>query len=350
MEGDKVKRNGLLLVNLGTPDAPTTPAVRRYLREFLSDPRVLDIPAAGRNALLYGVILPFRPKKSAAAYAEIWSDRGSPLLTNLHDLADGVRERLGPEWVVAAGMRYQRPKVSDALDELQAAGADRIVVLPLYPQYASASTGSTLQRVFELASKKTVVPALSVVPDFYEDPGFIKAVADVAREPLAAFKPDHVMFSFHGLPERQVQATDFSQAHCLARANCCDAIVDANRSCYRAQSYATARAAAAALGLDDPESWSVGFQSRLGRTPWIQPYTDELLIRYAKRGVKRLAVLTPSFVADCLETLEEIGIRAKEDFVEAGGDDLLQVPCVNSDPSWMDAVANLARQSLQGRG
>lgn len=340
--------NGLLLVNLGTPDAPSTAAVRSYLREFLSDPRVLDINPVGRALLLYGIILPFRPARSAAAYRTIWGERGSPLLFHGEDLAAGMRESLGSEWTVAFGMRYGRPTLAAALAELEAAGVDRVVVAPLYPQYASSSTGSTLERVFELAGERTAVPTLTVLPDFYDQPEFVGAVAEVARPHLEAFGADHVLFSMHGLPERHVRATDYSGAHCLASGDCCDRIVAANRKCYRAQCYATARRVAARLGLEDG-TWTVGFQSRLGRTPWIQPYTDVLIPELVQqRGVKRLAVLCPSFSADCLETIEEIGIRAREQLEGCGGESLLQVPCVNAEPVWVDALTALVRRAVPG--
>ncbi|MEZ4267546.1 MAG: ferrochelatase, partial [Myxococcota bacterium] len=250
--------HGALLVNLGTPDAPTTPAVRRYLREFLSDPRVIDIAPIARAILLYGVILPFRPKKSAAAYRQIWTDRGSPLLFHTQDLTAAVAERLGPQWHVAMAMRYGNPGLDTALDSLQRAGVDRIVVLPLYPQYASSSTGSSLERLYTLAGAMTVTPPLQTVPDFYDHPGFLDAAAAIARPHLAEFRPDHVLMSFHGLPERQIRATDLGPSHCLATPDCCAAIVSANRSCYRAQSYATARLLAQRLDLA-PDATSVAF-------------------------------------------------------------------------------------------
>ncbi|MCB9730557.1 MAG: ferrochelatase [Deltaproteobacteria bacterium] len=337
--------HGALLVNLGTPDAPTTGAVRRYLREFLSDPRVIDLPAVPRALLLYGVILPFRPQKSAAAYRAIWTERGSPLLFHTEDLRDAVAERLGPTWRVAMAMRYGNPPLGEAIASLQQAGVDRIVVLPLYPQYASSSTGSSLERLYALAGALPVTPPLQTVPDFYDHPGFLDAAAAIARPLLAEFQPDHVLMSFHGLPERQIRATDLRPPHCLTAPDCCASIVPANRSCYRAQSYATARLLAQRLELG-PDATSVSFQSRLGRTPWIKPWTDEVLVALARRGVRRLAVMCPSFVADCLETLEEIGIRADASFRQAGGEALTLIPCVNSHPMWASAVAGMLREAV----
>lgn len=343
--------NGLLLLNLGTPDAPTPRAVRRYLREFLWDYRVLDINPIGRAALLYGVILPFRPRKSAAAYKAIWG-RGvqgdvSPLLAWTQALTAEVQASLGPTWRVASGMRYGNPSIASALETLREVPLDRLVVLPLYPQYASSSTGSSLEKTLDLLKGLPAVPPVDIVRDFFDDPGFIEANVAIGREHLEAFQPDHVLLSFHGLPERHVRATDPTGAHCLASEGCCDRMCDANFACYRAQSHATARLIAAGLGL--PEGgWSIGFQSRLGRIPWIRPYTDEVLVALARRGVKRLMVMTPSFVADCLETLEEIGIRAEEDFKAAGGEALVAVPCVNDHPTWVQAVARIARAHAGG--
>jgi ferrochelatase len=333
---------GLLLINLGTPDAPTTPAVRRYLREFLSDPRVIDINAIGRALLLNLIILPFRPAKSAHAYRAIWDDRrGSPLLAFSKDLAAGVQQKLGERWRVELAMRYGNPSLASGLEALRSAGVDRVVVLPLYPQYAASSTATSVARVMELAGARWDVLPLDVVPAFYADDGFISAFAAVARPVLDDTRPDHVLFSFHGLPERQIQKSDPSGAHCLRSATCCDAITTANQGCYRAQCYATARALASRLGVTD---YTVCFQSRLGRTPWITPHTDVVLDELAKAGKKRLAVLCPAFVADCLETLEEIGIRARAQFKAAGGDELTLVPSLNATPAWIDAVCAMAER------
>src|SRR5690349_13815986 len=231
---------GLLLINLGTPDEPTTPAVRRYLREFLSDPRVIDINPVGRTLLLELVILPSRPAKSARAYQSIWDPtRGSPLLYHSRDLATGVAAALGPDWVVELAMRYGNPSIPAGLAALRAAAVDRIVVLPLFPQYASSSTGTAVARVMELAGREVNVPAIDVVPAFYADPAFLDAFATVAREHVAG--ADHVLFSFHGLPEHHMIASDPSKQHCLKSDTCCAAITAVNRDCYRAQCYATAR-------------------------------------------------------------------------------------------------------------
>jgi len=332
-------RTGHLLVNLGTPDAPTTEAVRRYLAEFLSDRRVIDIPAVPRRILLHGVILPRRAPLSAEAYRAIWTEHGSPLMHHSLALAAGVRAELGPDTPVELGMRYGQPSLANALNRLRDRGATRIVVLPLYPQGAASTTGSVLEEIYRVTRTWWEVPAIHALPPFYADPGFIAAWGEVARPVLAEADPEHVLFSFHGLPERQIRKSDPTRTHCLATEDCCDR-PDAP-PCYRAQCVATAGAIARHLGLA-PDQISVSFQSRLGRTPWIRPYTDETLARLAERGVRRVAVLSPSFTADCLETLEEIGLRARADFQARGGT-LTLVPSLNAHPIWVRTVAEWLR-------
>ena len=335
-------RTGVLLVNLGTPSTPSIGDVRRYLHEFLSDPRVIDANPLARALLLYGVVLPFRPRRSAAAYAKIWTAQGSPLRVHGRALAEAVQKELGDEFGVGLAMRYGEPSIASALEGLARSGAERLVVLPLFPQYASSSTGSALQRVYEQAGRHWSVAALRVIEPFYDEPGFVAALRERTQPELDAFAPDHVLMSYHGLPERQIRKSDSVGTHCLRGESCCDAIGLANRNCYRAQCFATSRALAGALKLDGPR-WSVSFQSRLGRTPWIRPFTDEVLPELAARGVRRLAVVCPSFVADCLETLEEIGLRAAEQWRACGGEALRLVPCLNAHPRWVEAVASWVR-------
>jgi ferrochelatase len=336
---------GLLLLNLGTPDAPTPEKVRDYLTQFLMDPYVVDIPWPLRWLLVHGIILRKRPALSAEAYRKVWTDRGSPLLFNHLDLVAKVRTLVeAREFVVAGGMRYGNPSIEAAVRELRDAGATETIVFPLYPQYSLAATESSVVETRRAAQAVAPGMKLSFVPAFFESPPFIEAFAQVARRALQGFRHDHVLFSFHGLPERQVRKTDRSpqgSSHCLADRSCCDRIVEANRDCYRAQCFATARALAARLGLAEKD-YSVSFQSRLGRTPWIKPYTDVLYAEFPKQGIKRLAVLCPAFVADCLETLEEIRIRGKEQFVSLGGEDLLLVESLNSEPAWAKAVVEIA--------
>ncbi len=333
---------GVMLVNLGTPDSTEVSDVRRYLREFLGDPRVVDIHPVARWLLLNLVILPFRPAKSAEAYREIWTDEGSPLLLHGKELTSKVQSELGPGYHVELAMRYGNPSIPDAVERLMALDPSRIVVVPLFPQYSSAASGSALERSLQVLAGQWNVPPIETVTAFYDDPGFIASFADVARAPIREFRPDHFVFSYHGVPERQVTKSDPTGSHCLNLPECCEADVPANRFCYRAHCHRTTEALASALGIP-ADRRTMAFQSRVGRTPWIRPYTDELLIELAQSGKKRVAVLCPAFVADCLETLEEIGMRAREDFQRDGGEDLLMVPSLNSHPTWVKTVANWVR-------
>ncbi|MFK7872449.1 MAG: ferrochelatase [Oligoflexales bacterium] len=336
------KRKSLLLLNLGTPDSTSTADVRRYLKEFLSDPRVLDIPKLLRWFLLHCIILPFRPKKSAEAYSQIWTDEGSPLLVYTKKLAEKIQPHMKDTRVYYA-MRYQNPSIKSTLQNIQKDGCDSLTILPLFPQYSSAANGSAIEKVFQELSTQWNIPDIKVRHDFYEHPGFIKAFAEIGRSHLNSFKPDKIMFSFHGLPERHCRKSDESpnKDYCFSNTNCCDTITKSNRRCYRAQCYATARALAKELNLTEKD-WEVSFQSRLGRTPWIQPYTDNRLSDLPKENVKKLAVYCPSFVADCLETLEEIEIRAKADFISHGGTDLILIPSLNINDTWIQAVKEIA--------
>ena len=355
VRSSEIKRSGkigILLINLGSPEQPRTGEVRRYLREFLSDPRVIDIPALARFLLLNLFILPFRPQKSARAYREIWDPSGSPLILHTAELARKLDETLNPRgadegaYQVEYAMRYGAPAIGEVLKRFERAGVERIRILPLYPQYASSSTGSSLEEVYRQTGTFWNTPALEVIPPFYDEPGFIKAQSRIIKENLKSFetrtgrKIDYVLFSFHGLPERQIQKSDCRGSHCLSRPDCCENPGEAIHYCYRAQSYQSARLLWESLKLP-PEKVGVSFQSRLGRTPWIKPYTDELLLELPGRGVKNLAVVAPSFTADCLETLEELGIRGRDDFLGAGGEEFLYIPCVNSDPDWVRAVAKM---------
>ncbi len=339
---DQNQKIGVLLINLGTPDAPDTESVRRYLGEFLMDPYVLDMPWIFRALLVKGIILNTRPKKSAAAYQKVWTSRGSPLAFHTIDLASKVQETLGEKYVVKPVMRYGRPTVADALRSFQSEGIQSVVALPLYPQYASASSESSIQWVRSQAKKLSYPGELRFVGAFYRDEKFLDAFAERVRETRAEFSEDRVLFSFHGLPERAVKKLDKSGGqHCLAAENCCAVISDVNANCYRAQCYYTARKIAEKVGIA-ADRYQVTFQSRLGPTKWIQPYSDIVLTDLAQSGAaKKILMISPSFVADCLETLEEIAIRSKEDFIAAGGEDLKMVPSLNSNPTWVKCVADL---------
>jgi ferrochelatase len=337
-EADAQPQTGVLLAQLGTPASPSTRDVRRYLREFLSDPRVIDLPAPARWLLVNGVIAPFRAPKSAHAYRAIWQPEGSPLRIHTDALGQALQTRLGARARVAVGMRYGKPSLADALSELADAGARRIVVAALYPQHAESSRGTALAEVQAWAARRPEAPALPTLPPFFAAPGFVEAVAAEARPVLEEFGPDQVLMSYHGLPERHILAADPSRERCLTHARCCQEL-GATDTCYRAQCFATSRAVAEALELP-LERVSTGFQSRLGRARWIGPSIDDLLVSLAGRGVRRLAVLCPSFVADCLETLEEIGIRGRARWEELRGEAFALVPCVNSSPGFVDFLAS----------
>ena len=336
------RATGVLLLNLGTPASPSVPDVRRYLAEFLSDPRVLDLPAPARWLLLHLWILRSRPRRSAAQYASVWRAEGSPLLVHSRALCAALSQELGAGFEVELAMRYGSPGISAAMENLLRADVRKILVFPLFPQSASSSRGSALAKVFECAGAIWNVPVLETAPEFFDDPGFTSAWKAVIEPRLAEFRPDYVLFSFHGLPERHLRKSDPTGRHCLATASCCEAVGPANRACYRAQCAATTRALASALALA-PNAHSMAFQSRLGREPWIHPYTDHVLPELSSRGVRRLAVVCPSFVADCLETVEEIGIRAHEQWRALGGEELLLVPSLNADPAWVRALAQMVR-------
>lgn len=334
-------RLGVLLVNTGSSAAPRVPETRAYLRQFLSDPRIIDIPAWKRWIVLNCFILPFRPKRTAEAYEAIWTERGSPLIAISEDFRDALAQAM-PEAAIAIGMAYGRPSISEGMDALIAQQVDRIIVAPMFPQFASATSGSVLEAAYTIAAKQWNVPALSALPAFYEDPGFLEAWEAVARPALEEFQPDHVILSYHGLPERQIYKGDPSGCHCLKQPNCCDTRVPANQHCYRRHCLETAREIARRLGLEEG-NYTLAFQSRLGRDPWLGPATDQTIVSLARQGVKRLAVLSPAFVADCLETLEEIGIGGKEEFLHHGGEAYLLVPSLNTHPRWVQAMADLLK-------
>ncbi|RUQ84989.1 ferrochelatase [Legionella septentrionalis] len=325
-------QHGLLLLNLGTPASPDVPAVRRYLRQFLADKRVIALPAPLRYLLLYGIILPFRPKQTARAYKAIWTEHGSPLLYHGKKLADKLQAELGTNCKVVLAMRYGEPSIAKALQELHS--CDHITILPLYPQYSSAATGSTLEEVMRQLSIRSTIPFLNIIRDFHQFPGFIQAQA-------AKIKPylndhDYILLSYHGLPENHL-LKNACKTHCQTG---CNKKSPGHPSCYRAQCIKTSTLLALELQLRQHQ-FGMSFQSRLGKTPWIKPYTDHMLTELARRGIKRLAVACPSFVSDCLETLEEIGMRAREDWQKLGGEKFTLIPCVNDDDVWVQELLNL---------
>lgn len=324
-------KKGLLLINLGTPNSPTESSVKQFLAEFLVDKRVIDLPAYIRYPLVYGTILPFRPKQTAKAYQAIWTDEGSPLLVHSRHLAEKLKILLGDHWQVALGMRYGNPSLEDALADLK--HCSELVVLPLYPQYSSAATGSSIEKVLTLLKTNDTLPSLTILRDFYQENAFIQAQAALIEPELASH--DYLLFSYHGIPERHLKKTGCQQI-CT---NKCPAINDQNQACYRAQCYATSFQLAKTLDLHE-DNYGIAFQSRLGKTPWIKPYTDEILPQLIQKGIKRLAIACPSFVADCLETLEEIGIRAKEQWLNLGGEQLTLISCVNDNELWVQGLSD----------
>lgn len=328
---------GVLLINLGTPAAPDRRSVRAYLAEFLSDPRVIDLPSPWRQLLVNGFILPFRPKISAHAYQQIWTAAGSPLLVHSQALAQALAAVLGADYRVVLGMRYGQPSIAAALHELR--NCRKLLVLPLFPQYASAATGSSIEKLFVELAKNADIPAITVVNSFYDHPAFIAAWRTVIQEHAPAKPPEVWIFSYHGLPVRQLNNRGCATAHCLQHTVCPTASID-NHLCYRRQCFATSYHIAQALGLTDAQ-YRVTFQSRLGRTPWITPYTDQLLTELAAQGVKRIAIACPSFAVDCLETLEEIGIRARHQWLRLGGVEFSLIPCLNAHPAWVSGLTQV---------
>jgi len=337
-----MNRKGILLVNLGTPDSPSVSDVRKYLAEFLMDERVIDINAIGRALLVKGIIVPFRGPKSAKSYQEIWGENGSPLMHYGLSLKEKLQTKMGEHYLVELAMRYQSPSIRSALCKLQAAGVHDITVVPLFPQYASATTGSVHQKVMEEIKSWQVIPSIRFINSYHEHPGMIKAYADNARD-FDLQKFDHVLFSFHGLPIRQLIKADESKCHCQKANECCKQRVPENQFCYSAQCHQTAYAIAKELQLEENQ-FTICFQSRLGRDPWIKPYTSEVLEHLAAEGKKNILVLCPAFVADCLETIYEIALEYDEEFKEWGGESVRLVPSLNDSDAWVDALAEIAVQ------
>ncbi len=325
----------VLLVNLGSPDSTSVPDVRRYLREFLMDGRVLDVPWPVRFCVVHFGILPSRPPQSAEAYRKIWLPEGSPLIVIGRRVQAELQRRI--RFPVELAMRYQHPSIPQALARLRDTGATEILLIPLFPHYAASSWETAVERVKQVAGGLRPRLTLRVAQPYYDDPDYIKALVGSAGGHLRQ-SYDHLLFSFHGLPERHLRKADPTGRHCLVAENCCQVDSPAHRTCYRAQCFKTV---AAFVKLAGVTKYSVAFQSRLGRIPWIRPYTDEELERLAADGVKRLLVICPAFVADCLETLEEVALRGRETFRKAGGEELVQIPCLNDHPLWISALEKM---------
>jgi protoporphyrin/coproporphyrin ferrochelatase len=335
-------RHGVLLVNLGTPDTASTADVRRYLGEFLGDARVLDINPVLRALLVSLVIVPFRGPASAAKYREIWTGAGSPLMVHATGQRDLLQERLGRGYDVALAMRYRLPSLAEALDAMARRRPATFTIIPLFPQVASATVGSVLEAVLRQVARWQTIPPLRLVSGFNTHPGFVRAWIENGRaHDPAAF--DQVVFSFHGVPHRQLLRADPGGLCCLRSADCCAALTPANRYCYSAQCHDLARRIASGLGIAR-DRYTVCFQSRLGREPWTQPATPDVIHALARAGARRVLVFSPSFVADCLETIHEVGIELAGEFRKAGGETLRLVESLNTRPAWIEALADLATQ------
>jgi protoporphyrin/coproporphyrin ferrochelatase len=331
-------KKGVLLLNLGSPARADVSSIRAFLKDFLLDPRVVDLPAWLRYTLIYGVILPFRPKKILPQYQEIWLDAGSPLHVHTTALCDALSAQMGDNYLVLHAMRYGAPSIADALSAFECAGVDNIRLVPLFPQYASSTTGSVFAEVFRQLRDYTNIPVIQTVNDYYDAPFFIQSMARSYQKPLETFKADFVLFSYHGLPYRHIAASE-RQGFSPCEDNLpCPAVFEKNRYCYRAQCYASSKALAKSLWLGAYDYQTV-FQSRFGRARWIRPATDEVLVALREKGVSRLAVACPSFLCDCLETLEEIGIRLKDQWCALGGTDFLLLPSLNAEDAFVRAFA-----------
>jgi len=328
---------GVLLVNLGSPDSPSVGDVRRYLREFLMDGRVLDAPWPVRFCVVHFAILPFRPKQSAEAYHKIWTPEGSPLVVISRNVQAKLQQRVSVP--VELAMRYQNPPIPQAVRNLAQKGVEEVLLIPLFPHYAMSSFETAVEGVKKVAAALAPRMRLTVQPPCFEAPDYIAALVGSAREFLRRGY-DHLLFSFHGLPERHLRKSDPTGSHCLTTENCCTTASPAHSTCYRAQCFKTVAAFVRQAGVPAGK-YSIAFQSRLGRDPWLKPYTDLELTRFAQQGVRKLLVMCPAFVSDCLETIEEIGLRGRDAFLRAGGSDCTLVPCLNEHPLWLDALERM---------
>lgn len=339
---------GVLLLNTGTPEKAEKLHVAKYLREFLMDPRVIDLPWAIRWILINGIIIPSRTQSSTEAYQKIWTKEGSPLLINSLKLKAALSEKLNDNYsdayIIELGMRYGQPKIVDAITKLKDANCNKLIILPLFPQYASASTGSAVAEVLKIIEHEWNIPSIHIVNAFYDNDDFIQIYSNIIKTtfsfPKEKTNTDFVLFSYHGLPERHIKKSNcqhFASHACPAETSC-PTISEKNAFCYRAQCYTTSRLLAEKLHLSE-EQYGTAFQSRLGKTPWIKPYSDEFLPILIKKGITNLWVACPSFTADCLETLEEIGIRLKEQWHALGGQNFTLANCLNDNDEWASALA-----------
>ena len=334
---EQPKKVGYLLINLGTPDSPEVKDVRNYLGEFLMDPHVLDVPWALRALIVNAFILPFRPKDSAEAYSKIWTIEGSPLLVKSQALADKLHERLGAP--VALSMRYGKPAIADGLQVLHDSGVTQVCIVPLYPHYADSTITTSVNAAMEQMPDNMQA---NVITPFYQAPEHTKAWGENIRKHLPK-QWDHLLLSYHGLPERHLTKADPTDQHCLKQQDCCSVNSVAHKTCYRHQVMVTSQEIARYLDIEE-DRHSVSFQSRLGRIPWLTPYTDHVLEQMPSQGIKHVAVACPAFVVDNLETLEEMGMQGEETFLQAGGESFTLIPCINDDDLWVEGLTSLCLQ------
>lgn len=333
---------GILLVNLGSPDSPSVPDVRRYLNEFLMDERVIDTPWLLRRFVV-SMILIKRSAESGHAYEKIWTKDGSPLVVTSKRVQAELQKRVTVP--VELAMRYQNPSIEFAVNRLAGQGITDVLLIPLFPHYAMSSYETAVVRVHEVSARLAPRMKITVQPPYYDAPDFIAALV-ASTESFLKQDYDHLLFSYHGIPERHLQKSDPTGCHCLKAANCCEVPSPAHAMCYRAQCLATTAAFVKRAGVPR-EKYSVSFQSRLGKDPWLKPYTDYELVRLAQEGRKKMLVICPAFVSDCLETIEEIGMRGCADFMAASGREFTRIPCLNEHPVWVQALENMAQRFLQ---
>lgn len=327
---------GVLLVNLGSPDTTDPKDVKRYLKEFLMDERVIDVPFLLRSFLVKGIILNTRPKKSAAAYKKIWWDEGSPLVVLSERFQEKVKKQI--DIPVALGMRYGSMSIQKGFQQLKDQGVDEVLLVPLYPHYAMSSYETVVVKALEVKETFFSEMQMTTVPVFYNHPDYIRVMASNIKNHLEGIAYDHILFSYHGIPERHIRKSDTTKSHCKIDGSCCNTPSKAHETCYRHQCFETTKLVAAKLGLEE-DTYSNSFQSRLGGDPWLKPYTDFEFARLPKEGKKNLVVITPAFVSDCLETLEEIAMEGKEQFEEAGGEVYKHIPCLNDNDDWVEVMS-----------
>ncbi|MDG3583243.1 MULTISPECIES: ferrochelatase [Galbibacter] len=327
---------GVLLVNLGSPDSTDPKDVKRYLEEFLMDERVIDLPLWLRTFIVKGIILNTRPKKSAAAYEKIWWEEGSPLIV----LSERLQEKIDhlTQVPVALAMRYGNPSIQNGLQTLYNEGVTDVLLIPLYPQFAMATTETILVKAEELRQRHFPEMQFTNVPAFYNHPDYVRVLSESIQSQLENKEWDHLLFSYHGVPERHIKKSDITKSHCKIDGQCCQTASPAHQFCYRHQCLETTRQVAAYLGLKEG-TYSSSFQSRLGIDPWLQPFTDKTINKFASEGVDKLAVVTPAFVSDCIETLEEIGMEARHEFQQNGGKTFHMLACLNDDEAWVKVLS-----------